>query len=62
MKEVVPVHLVGVMAVAKFAVSALIKKLLLTIKMYVRYVILFLSVAKLRLAGFLVPVRITSAN
>jgi hypothetical protein len=62
MKEVVPVHLVGVMAVAKFAVSALIKKLLLTTKMSALCVILSLSVAKLHLAGFPVPVRSISVS
>jgi len=58
--EVVLVDLVGVMAVAKFVVSVLTRKLLLITKMSVLCVILSLSVVKLRLVGF--PVLVQSTN
>jgi len=60
--EVVLVDLVGVMAVAKFVVSAPIKKLLLITKMSVLCVILSLSGARSRLAGFPAPVQSTSVS
>jgi len=60
--EVVLVDLVGVMAVAKFVVSVLTRKLLLITKMSVLCVILSLSVVKLRLVGFLVLVQSTNVS
>jgi hypothetical protein len=62
MKEIAAVDPVGVMVVARFAVSVPIRKQLSTTKISVPYVILFPSVAKSLHGGFPVPVRIIREN
>jgi hypothetical protein len=62
MKEIAAVDLVGVMAVAKFAVSVPIRKQRSTTKISVHCATLFLSVARLLHGGFPVPVRIIREN